>query len=211
MTKRMIKICGIRDPQTAIQAAQAGADFIGIIFHPQSPRYVEIEQALLIANATKSAGSLPVAVFVNHTDAEMLRICEATDIKTVQLHGETARAHHHLLPDEYRRIYVQNVLDNGKLLVDAGLRYLDSKRDLILIDHVDPGHGKPINRSAFSYDLPFPWLLAGGLTPSNVAATINDLHPDGVDVSSGVESFRGNKDIFLIQTFIRSARGHLHE
>jgi len=211
MANHIIKICGIRDPKMAAQAATAGANLIGIIFHPSSPRYVSLDQAAAISNAAIKAGAFPVAVFVNHTDLEMRRICEATDIQIVQLHGAIARAHHHLLPDEYQRIYVQAVSEKGELQTDDGLRYLDPNRDLVLIDHSDPGQGNIINRLGFHYDLPFPWILAGGLSPSTVAAAINNLQPDGVDVSSGVETSRGNKDIFLIQQFITSVRGHHHD
>ncbi len=208
MTNHIIKICGIRDPGMAEQAANAGANLIGIIFHPLSPRYVSLVQAAEISMAANKAGASPVAVFVNHMDAEMRFICETANIHIVQLHGAIARAHHHLLPDEYQRIYVQSVSDKGELQTDDGLRYLDTERDLVLIDHAEPGQGNIINRRRFHYDLPFPWILAGGLSPSNVVAAINDLQPNGVDVSSGVESSKGNKEIFLIQKFISSVRGH---
>lgn len=210
MVNHKIKICGIRDPNMATQAAIAGAHFIGIIFHARSSRYVSLEQATAISKATIAMGALPVAVFVNHTNAEMHRICETTNIQIVQLHGATSRAHHHLLPDEYQRIYVQTVSDKGKLQTDDGLRYLDPDRDFILIDHPEPGQGNRINRLTFHYDLPFPWLLAGGLTPSNVVAAIDDLQPDGVDVSSGVESSKGNKDSLLIHQFITAVQDHNH-
>lgn len=200
MGNYIIKICGIRSPEMAAQAALAGVDLIGIMFHPLSPRYVHLDQAVSISIAAKKAGVLPVAVFVNHTDVEMYRICEETNINIVQLHGDIARAHHYLLPNNYQRIYVRTVSD-------VGLEYLDSARDLILIDHSDPGKGNAIDRRGFHYDLPFPWLLAGGLSPSNVTAAIHDLKPQGVDVSSGVESSRGNKDIHLIKKFVKSVRG----
>jgi phosphoribosylanthranilate isomerase len=208
MANHIIKICGIRDPATAEKAAILGANLIGIVFHPASKRYVSLDQATVISNAAKQAGALPAAIFVNHTAVEMQSICEATDINIVQLHGSTARANHHFLPREYQRIYVQNVSDQGELQTDEGLRYLDSDRDLVLIDHEKPGHGNSINRLVFHYHLPFPWMLAGGLTPSNVVAAINDLQPDGVDVSSGVESSAGNKDILLIQQFVTKVRDH---
>jgi phosphoribosylanthranilate isomerase len=210
MDNHLIKICGIRDPHMAEQAAIAGAHLIGIIFHMPSPRYVSLDQAAAISIAARNAGALPVAVFVNHTDVEMRSICEAAHIHIVQLHGATARAHHHLLPDTYQRIYVQEVSDKGELQIDQDIRYLDSKRDFILIDHAQPGQGNVINRKRFYYDLPFPWILAGGLSPANVAAAINDLQPNGVDVSSGVESSKGNKDIFLIKKFVTTVRG-LHD
>ena len=204
----MIKICGIRDPNMATQAVMAGANFIGIIFHPASPRYVNLDQAMMIAHATIQAGAIPVAIFVNHTAIEMRCICETTKIKTVQLHGVIARKHHHLLPDEYQRIYVQTVSTTGELQTTDALQYLDPHRDLVLIDHIDSGQGKTINWRTFQYHLRFRWLLAGGLTPANVMTAIIILQPDGVDVSSGVESTTGNKDILLIQQFITSIQGH---
>lgn len=208
MANHIIKICGIRDSKIAEQAAIAGANLIGIIFHPSSPRYVSLDQAVAISAAANKAGALPVAVFVNHTDVEMRRICEAANIHVVQLHGEIARAHHHLLPDTYQRIYVKNVSGKGESQTDDGLRYLDPGRDMVLIDHAKPGQGNAINRREFHYDLPFPWILAGGLSPSNVVAAINDLQPNGVDVSSGVEVSKGNKGIYLIQKFVTAVRGH---
>lgn len=208
MADYMIKICGIRDPGMAEEAAIAGANLIGIVFHPLSPRYVGLDQAVAISIAARNAGALPVAVFVNHTDLDMNRICEETNINVIQLHGEMARAHHHLLPDHYQRIYVKTVSNKGEIQRDNGLQYLDSERDLILIDHEQPGQGNTINKLGFHYDLPFPWILAGGLSPANVIAAICDLKPNGVDVSSGVESSKGNKDIFLIQKFITTIRDH---
>jgi phosphoribosylanthranilate isomerase len=207
MTNYLIKICGIRNAEMAAQAVIAGANLIGIIFHPISPRYVGIEQAILISQAVRESGALPVAIFVHHTPIEMQRICELTHINIVQLHGVTSRASHHLLPDEYQRIYVQTVSNQGELKTDEGLRYLDADRDLILVDHIQPGQGKKINQ-AFHYDLPFRWLLAGGLTTFNVVAAINTMQPNGVDVSSGVELEKGQKDIFLIKQFIKSVRDY---
>ena len=211
MHNHIIKICGISDPNMATKAARAGANLIGIVFHPASKRYVNdlnLDEAILIANAVMKAGAFPVAVFVNHTEVEMRRICEKTNIQIVQLHGEIARTHHHLLPDHYQRIYVKTLSALGKLKKDEGFQYLQPKRDLILIDHPNPGHGNRINSCGFHYDLPFQWLLAGGLSSNTVSDAINQFKPDGVDVSSGVESSRGNKDIFLIQEFIQSVRGH---
>lgn len=209
MTNYLVKICGVRDAEMASQAAIAGANLIGIIFHPISPRYVDIEQAIVISKAARASGALPVAIFVHHPAIEMQRLCELTNITIVQLHGAVSRASHHLLPQEYQRIYVQTVSNQGELQIDDGLRYLDADRDLILIDHSYPGQGNKINQ-AFHYDLPFRWLLAGGLTAFNVVAAINAMQPNGVDVSSGVELNKGNKDIFLIKQFIKSVRGNFH-
>lgn len=207
MPKPMIKICGINDADIARNAAEAGAHFIGLVFHPLSPRNVSLAHAIEISKAVKKAGASPVAVFVNQTASAMQAICAAADIQIVQLHGRMARAHHHRLPNDYQRIYVLNVSEEGQLLADDGLRYLNPVRDMILIDHHEPGTGKMIPSHTFHYPLPFPWLLAGGLTASNVASMIHALQPHGVDVSSGVEIVQGLKDMSLIQLFITSARG----
>ena len=198
----MIKICGIRDAELAEQAALAGADYIGIVFHPTSSRYVDLDQARLISHAVRKAGALPVGVFVNQTDVEMRHICEVTDINIAQLHGAIARAYHHLLPATYQKIYVLNLTVEGQLLTDDGLQYLDSEKDMILIDHIEPGQGNKIDHLSFHYDLPFRWMLAGGLSPSNVVDAIQNFRPQGVDVSSGVEILRGEKNIIKIQQFI---------
>ena len=209
MTNPLIKICGIRDPATAQQAAAMGVHFIGIVFHPLSPRYVHLEQAVAIAKATQEAGASPVAVFVNHTDLEMKPICEITKIHIVQLHGAISRRHHHLLPDDYQRIYAQTVSAQGEVEGHEGLEYLDRKRDFILLDQAPSGRGNSLKQLAFrDHYLSFPWLLAGGLSPSNVATAMKDWQPQGVDVSSGVESSIGNKDILLIQKFVAQVRGY---
>lgn len=204
MGNHLIKICGIKNPNVATDAAKAGANYIGIVFHPASPRHVELEDAIKISDAIYSGGAIPIAVFVNQSDIEMQSICEATNIKTVQLHGNIARKNHRSLPEDYQRFYVlsecQKPADN--------LQHLNPYRDFILIDHARPGQGNSINWKKFRYSFPFRWFLAGGLTAINVQTAITILQPDGVDVSSGVESSPGNKDIALIKNFILAVGGH---
>jgi phosphoribosylanthranilate isomerase len=206
MRNVIIKICGVRDPEMTEKIATAGANLIGIIFHPFSPRYVTFAQAKEIAYVAYQVGIQPVGVFVKHSHQDIQNICEETQINIVQLQGEKARSQHHLLPHKYQRIYVQNVSMTGEWINEKGLEYLDPDRDVILIDHENSDEGNSINYSNFHYNLPFPWILSGGLTSSNVATAINTLKPTGVDVSSGVETSLGNKDIALIQQFISAAR-----
>lgn len=207
----LIKICGVTDANIAKQAAFLGADMIGIVFYPPSPRYVSIEKGAEIANAVKKFGAKPVAIFVNHTYPDMRAICEATGIQTVQLHGHQSRAEHYHLPDHYQRLYVLNLSTEGGIKYDAGFRFLNPLRDFVLIDHIHPGQGKPIAHRKIYYDLPFPWILAGGLSPLNVISAIKFFQPHGLDVSSGVEILRGHKDISLIHQFILSIRGYHHD
>lgn len=201
MGNPLIKICGIKDAVMGTAAVEAGANYVGIIFHPESPRHVELEEAIKIAQAILSAGGIPVAVFVNQSIIEMRSICEAVNIKSVQLHGNNARKNHHLLPSEYQRFYVPTELQNE----NDNLPHLDKDRDFILIDQIKSDRSKTINWKTFHYSLPFRWFLAGGLTSDNIQTAISILQPDGVDVSSGVELSAGNKDIGLIKKFIQAA------
>ena len=204
----MIKICGIQDVDIAAQAAMMGANFIGLIFHPESRRFVTIAEAREISQAIIAAGATPVAVFVDHTANDMLTICQQTDIQTVQLHGLTARTQHPFLPAHFQRIFVLPVSDQQELQIDASISSLEVARDFILIDHIVPGSGICIDHTSLHYTLPFRWFLAGGLTANNVTTAIENLQPNGVDISSGVESPSGKKDIFLVQQFIKTVRGY---
>lgn len=208
MGNHLIKICGIKDADTAVKAANAGVNYIGIIFHQDSPRSVTAAEARLIAQAARNAGALPVAVFTTQSAADMQHICDECNIDIVQLHGEKVRAQHHLLPQACQRIYVMHPSLAGELSTDAGYQYLDQERDFILIDHHESGQGKSIAK--INYQLDYRWFLAGGLTAANVANVIAAFHPDGVDVASGVESARGYKDINLIQQFVSTVRGCSH-
>jgi phosphoribosylanthranilate isomerase len=205
MRNTLIKICGLRDIETARQTAQLGADFIGMIFDPTSRRYVDVTRAKLISVAIKEGGGIPVAVFVHHTAAQMREICEATDIQTVQLHGDLARQQHHLLSENYQRIYVQLVKSSGDIVPDQanGLRYCDIKRDFVLCDHEQRGQGVTFDWRGFNYQGEFRMFLAGGLTVENARAGIEQTKPAGVDVSGGVENQLGEKDITLIEKFIQ--------
>jgi phosphoribosylanthranilate isomerase len=207
MADCLIKICGIRCPKIALDAVIAGANLIGIVFDASSPRYASLEIAKAVSKATQEAGATPVAVFVNQSLDEMRYICHETGITTVQLHGPDVRSVHHFLPFHYQRIYVLPVSDNGILPIDADMEKLDENRDWILIDSTTPGQGHRVELHNFQYPYAFPWILAGGLNALNVSSIIETFKPNGVDVSSGVESSRGNKDTKLIHQFIATVRG----
>jgi phosphoribosylanthranilate isomerase len=204
----LIKICGIRTPELAKKTAIAGAHFIGIVFHPQSKRHVSIEQAISIAAATKKAGAIPVAVFVNHTAWQMHEICQVTGIEVIQLHGQFARRRHQLLSAHYQRIYALPVTSNGLICGDGDdLFYCDPKRDYVLFDNAEAGKGLPFDWNKFSHTSPFRIGFAGGLTAENVTHAIHKFQPSFVDVSSGVENAAGEKDLKLIQQFIAAVHG----
>lgn len=215
MADLLIKICGIRDAKIAAATVDAGADFIGIVFHKHSRRYTDALCAKQIAETVKAAHAEPVAVFVNQTVAEMRAICENTGIHIVQLHGDMSRKQHHLLPDDYQRIYVCTVNDAGgtEEKADRGLAYCLPSRDFVMLDGAIAGSGRTFDwekfkKSQFFLEQTriFRWFLAGGLTPDNVAVAITRLQPNGVDISSGVENELGEKDLSRIENFISAAK-----
>lgn len=209
-----IKICGIRHPAAAQQAILAGANYIGIVFHPSSKRYVAPSHAKKIAAVVRQHGATPVAIFVNHSAADMLAICKKTQIQTVQLHGELAKAQHVILPAHWQRIYVLKVNSDGDVVDNLQhLSSCDPKRDLLLFDHQHSGQGKTFNWQNFSCTHDFKWLLGGGLNTNNLPIALRQLQPDGIDVSSGVENAAGEKDIALIKQFIATAQsvGRSHD
>ena len=209
---RIVKICGIQDPEMAADAVRMGADYIGIMLYKHSQRTVNLETAQTIVSAVKNENGTPVAVFVDTPAEEMKRICEDLKIDTVQLHGKVSKKAHPCLPASIKRIYVMSVNEDGSVQYDSGngVHYLNKARDLLLFDGVNPGSGRQFSYHHFQMNLPtpldLPYLLAGGLNPDNVASAIAETNPRGVDVSSGVEISPGQKDRTLIKRFIDNAK-----
>jgi len=200
--KMKIKICGIKQPEHAYAAATAGADFIGLIFVPSSHRAVTVNTARIISQAARDGGAEPVGVFTEASATDMLNICQTANINYVQLHGNYSREQQHLLPDSFSRIYVYPVSAEGNFTLDENIKLLDKKRDYLLFDNHKAGSGKTFDWQKFSYAGDFKWFLSGGLNPNNVKEAIQLFHPTGVDVSSGVENIKGEKDLNLIKKFI---------
>lgn len=198
-----VKICGVTTPEDAAMAAAAGADAIGVNLWPGSKRHVTADAARDIVAAIPD-GVLRVGVFVDAPVAEVEQRIDELGLDRVQLHGdESAAAFGGGL--DTRLIRVIRVRDEASFDSEAGW-----SPALWLYDaHVD-GYG--------GAGVPAPWpliaararrrfLLAGGLTPENVAAAIAATRPDGVDVASGVESSARRKDPARVAAFITAARG----
>ncbi len=205
----LIKVCGLKDPNQAFLAGKMGVDFIGVVFHPPSKRHVSIQQAQKIAEFAKASGAVVVGVFVEQNAAEMAKILEQTGIEALQLNGDISKREHHLLDRKYLRIWVQPVENENPLYEDANLKfnYLDQQRDFILFDYKDPGIGKTFNWQQFQYTGEYQWGVAGGLNSENINKMQEVLKPKLLDVSSGVENAPGEKDLKLIEQFIKKARG----
>lgn len=205
-----IKICGIQCPRIASEASMLGANYIGLIFHKQSKRYIDLKRAKQISTAVNEAGAKPVAVFVNQSANEMMSICEHLNINTVQLHGNMARQQLALLPDHIVKIYVLHIGNEGQLLthIDPSFNQLNPKKDFLLFDGPIGGSGNTINtKHLHKYAGQFDFFIAGGLSETNIASTVSACNPYAVDISSGVEDISGKKDISLIQSFIKRVNG----
>jgi phosphoribosylanthranilate isomerase len=205
MARTRIKICGVRDEETAFAAADAGADAIGLVFYRQSPRYIEPEEAWQLV------GMLPpfvasVGLFVNAALDAFMNIEETCPTDLSQLHGQE--------PEDLVRHCGPNVIKAVRFdpaTIDAELKKWErvDEVDAILVDGSAGGQGTSFDWSklaAAREQLAKPLILAGGLTPENVGEAIRIVQPFAVDVSSGVESSPGVKEPDLIEAFCRAVR-----
>ncbi len=207
-----VKICGITQPDDIAYLVRAGAAYAGLVFYPRSPRALTPERARAIA-VCAPPGLARVALFVDAEDTTIETVLEQVPIDLLQLHG-------HESPDrvsELRARFGLPVMKAVGIATEADLPALtDYGRvaDLLLVDaKPPPGAALPGgNGLAFDWRLiagrrwPVPWLLAGGLTPDNVAEAIRLTGARQVDVSSGVEREPGVKDPARIAAFLAAAR-----
>lgn len=205
-----IKLCGMTRPEDALAAEAAGANAVGFIFAP-SPRQITAEQARRIS---KELGPFisRVGVFVNATRDEIAAVLDQVDLDVLQLHGsETPEQVEALLPLGRRVIKSIRVKDAESLA-----RLDEYPVDTFLLDSYVPGVPGGTGH-IFDWSLATEIarkrriILAGGLTPDNVAEAIKVVQPFGVDTSSGVEESPGVKDHEKMQQFIARARSSYHE
>ena len=195
-----IKICGITQPQQGIDIAQLGATALGFICVPKSPRYLTPEKIREIRDILPK-GVDAIAVFANASLEDIGKIVHYSELTGVQLHGGES-------PDFCYEL--RSLLPNQIELIKAfriktaeSLKELDSYTDVIdtfLLDAYHPqmlgGTGQTLNWQDLQEFKPGkPWMLAGGLTPNNILDALSKLHPDGIDLSSGVERSPGDKDL----------------
>jgi phosphoribosylanthranilate isomerase len=210
-----LKICGITDPATLPAIAALRPDAIGFNFCRSSKRRISPEAAA-VAIRGLTAGIEPVGVFVNHSQAEIRAICEQTGIATVQLHGDESPE----FAAGLGRLPIIRVYRVGADGLSGVAQDLTQCRDLgvhiraCLVEPQVAGHygGSGMTapwdviRAEWRADDWPPLLLAGGLTPENVAEAVRTVRPWGVDVASGVESAPGIKDPERVTRFISAAR-----
>ncbi|MGL4278759.1 MAG: phosphoribosylanthranilate isomerase [Albidovulum sp.] len=207
-----VKICGLREAAHVEAACEAGARYLGFNFFPKSPRSVSVPEAARLALLVPG-GVAKVALTVDATDAELDRITDAMPVDMLQLHGVET-------PERVAEVRARYGLPVMKAIGIAGpedierIAIFGKVADQLLVDAKAPkgavlpgGNGLPFDwRLVAKKYWPCPWMLAGGLTPQNVAEAIRLTGARQVDVSSGVEIAPGVKDAALIRAFIAATK-----
>jgi phosphoribosylanthranilate isomerase len=214
LTGVLVKICGVNDPVAARTAAESGADMVGFMFYPESPRAVTPDRAAELARVLP-AGVVRVAVLVDPDDALLDAVVATGVIDLLQLHGRET-------PERVAAIRVRTGLPVMKVLsvaekadVEAATAY-DGIADRIMFDARPPKDmaGALPGGNALSFDwrlldgltLSVPWILAGGLNAGNVAEAVRLTGAPAVDTSSGVEDRPGVKSPERIRAFVAAAK-----
>ena len=209
-----IKICGITRPEDARAAADAGADAVGLNFYPQSSRYLSVEQE---SSLDLDCAVLRVGVFVNGELASLKTTVDRNRLDAIQLHGDEPPDTPHKLPTSTKVIRAYRLGDEGTTAIAKDLEQCAAAGrvpDAILVDAFTPGQyggtGETVSWAGLAdYRRSLgeiPLILAGGLTPENVAAAIRTVRPHGVDVASGVEISPGVKCPDRMRSFILAAK-----
>ncbi|WP_219061606.1 phosphoribosylanthranilate isomerase [Pseudomonas sp. UMAB-08] len=199
------KICGITRIEDALAAVDAGADAIGFVFYAKSPRAVSVEQARAIIAALPPFVTT-VGLFVNISRCELTEILEIVPLDLLQFHGDETPED----CDGYHRPYIKALRVQAGDDIAASCRAYSRASGILLdtyVAGVPGGTGEAFDWSLIPQTLSKPIILAGGLTPDNVAQAIAQVRPYAVDVSGGVEMSKGIKDHDRIRAFMHAVRG----
>jgi phosphoribosylanthranilate isomerase len=208
----IVKICGLSTRETLDAALNAGADMVGFVFFPPSPRHLDLERARELGRQAKGR-AVKVALSVDADDATLANIVDALQPDILQLHGKETVARVRDIKQRFslpvmKAIAVETSADLAALPGYAAVA------DYILFDARAPKHatrpgglGAPFDWHVLeNLDLKIPFMVSGGLNAGNVAEALRVTRAGGVDVSSGVESAVGIKDPDMIRAFIRAGR-----
>ena len=199
-----VKICGITRVEDALAAVNSGADAVGLVFYQPSPRYVELDTARAVANALPPFVTC-VGLFVNAEADEVHRVLRAVRLDLLQFHGDETRED----CERFGRPYIKAVSVRPGADIDTAMDRYSSARGLLLDtwdESVRGGSGKTFDWSLVPAARALPVVLAGGLTPDNVAQAVRVARPWAVDVSGGVEASKGIKDADKMARFIEQVR-----
>jgi len=208
-----VKVCGLSTPETVWAAVEGGADFIGLVFFPKSPRNVTVQRAAELASIAKAAGIGVVAVTVDAPSILLDEIAAVVAPDLFQLHGAETPAWATTVR-ELTSTAVMRALRIAEASDLDAAKGFEGATDYLMFDaKAPPGAALPGgNGAAFDWSIlagrafAKPWFLAGGLNAANVGQAIAQSGARLVDVSSGVESATGVKDPFLIEAFLKAVR-----
>ncbi len=211
--KTLVKICGLKTLQDIDVAIDAKADFIGLVFFPKSPRHLGLDMAIKLASLARDKTQI-VALLVNPDNALVTQVCETLRPDFLQLHGTESPER----TADIRRLGGRPIIKALQLATAQDftrLKGYEKVSDLILLDAKPaPGTSELPGGNGISFDwqllqnrdIRTPYMLAGGLTPDNVAKAVKLTNAPIVDVSSGVESSPGIKDHDKVRAFIKAAK-----
>ena len=208
----LVKICGLKTPEALDVALEAGADMVGFVFFPPSPRHVGLAAAAELGRRVGDRAR-KVALIVDADDVLLKSITDALRPDLLQLHGAETPARVQAIKARFGLPVMKAIAVEARADL-AAVKLYDTVADRLLFDARAPreatrpgGLGKPFDWHLLEgLDLSVPFLLSGGLDSDNVAEALRITCAPGVDVSSGVESAPGVKDPEKIRAFIRAAR-----
>ena len=195
VTRTRVKICGFTQAQDAVAAANLGIDALGLVFYPPSPRHVTIEQAITIVNALPPFVSI-VALFVNEQESVIRNVLNKVSIDCLQFHGEEQANDCRI----YNMPYMKAIrMKTGLNISTIAEQYHDASALLLDAYHpnVQGGSGEQFDWNLIPAQSSVPIVLAGGLQVNNVKQAIQTVKPYALDVSSGVESTKGVKNLLF--------------
>lgn len=207
-----VKICGLKTAATLEAAIKGGADYVGLVFFPPSPRNVAIAEAKPLAKAARGRTKI-AALFVDPHDALVQEVMAQVAPDLIQLHGSETPERVAAIKALAQRPIMKAIKVETAADAESALAYADTA-DLILFDAKAPKDAVLPGGNGIAFDWRvlagigdrIAYMLSGGLTPDNVAEALRITGARAVDVSSGVESAPGEKDVALIRRFIHAAK-----
>lgn len=211
-----IKICGITTHEALSAALDENADYVGLVFYPPSPRNIDLKTAASLSEASRNQAKT-VALFVNPTDDQLSAVIGSVDPDLIQLHGDEDAARLIEIKQRFNRPIIKAIPISSSSDIVSAKRH-ERAADILLFD-AKPASDDPTalpggNGVAFDWQTienfgeSAQFMLSGGLNPDNVVEAIQKTGARAVDVSSGVERTRGQKDPELIHRFIKTVRAY---
>ncbi len=204
LLRTRVKICGFTQTDDALYAAYCGADAIGLVFYPPSPRHVDISQARRIVSALPPFVSV-VGLFVDAAEEQVREVLNQIPIDLLQFHGEETA--------DYCRSFARPYIKAVSMRDDVDVQQVAKEHAAaagLLLDAYHPatkgGTGNRFDWSRIPPECDRPIILAGGLTAENVRLALEIVRPYGLDVSSGVESTKGIKETIKMKAFLQEVQ-----